>query len=368
MQQATVNLFADMGAQPATLQSGLVAATHVDRPRRRRRRSSRRRRPARPSRSGTPVTVTGTASDTGGGHVGGVEVSTDGGATWHPAAGTTSWTYTWTVDRLRRRCTSGPARSTTAATSRRPAAGVAVTVGLPVPLCARRTRLPGTPASGDSAAVEVGVKFQSSQSGWITGDSLLQGLDATPAPTSGASGRAAGTLLASCDRSPARRAIGLAGGAASTYPVAVNAGHDVRRVVLRAQRALRRSTSNYFGRPRHDAALHRARRTAPPAATASTRTARRRASRPHATARATTGSTSSSATVQPADTRPPTRRVDDPGRRRRSSTDAQADVVATFSEAIDAGDGERVDGRAPRRLGRARALDCALRRADAKRT
>ena len=30
MQQATVNLFADMGAQPATLTSGLVAAADVD--------------------------------------------------------------------------------------------------------------------------------------------------------------------------------------------------------------------------------------------------------------------------------------------------------------------------------------------------
>ena len=40
MQQATVNLLADMGAQPATLQSGLVAATAVDRHRRRRRRRS----------------------------------------------------------------------------------------------------------------------------------------------------------------------------------------------------------------------------------------------------------------------------------------------------------------------------------------
>ena len=41
------------------------------------------------------VTVTGTASDSGGGVVAGVEVSTDGGTTWHPATGTTSWTYSW---------------------------------------------------------------------------------------------------------------------------------------------------------------------------------------------------------------------------------------------------------------------------------
>src|SRR5207244_2842210 len=32
----------------------------------------------------------------GGGRGAGVEVSTDGGATWHPAVGRASWTYTWT--------------------------------------------------------------------------------------------------------------------------------------------------------------------------------------------------------------------------------------------------------------------------------
>ncbi|MCC7372260.1 MAG: Ig-like domain-containing protein [Chloroflexi bacterium] len=42
----------------------------------------------------TPYSVTGTASDTGSG-VQKVEVSTDGGATWNNATGTTSWTYSW---------------------------------------------------------------------------------------------------------------------------------------------------------------------------------------------------------------------------------------------------------------------------------
>ena len=37
--------------------------------------------------------VTGTASDTGGGIVAGVEVSVDEGRTWHPADGTTKWRY-----------------------------------------------------------------------------------------------------------------------------------------------------------------------------------------------------------------------------------------------------------------------------------
>ena len=45
---------------------------------------------------GQTVTITGTASDVGG-RVAGIEVSTDGGATWHPATGTTNWSYTWTA-------------------------------------------------------------------------------------------------------------------------------------------------------------------------------------------------------------------------------------------------------------------------------
>ncbi len=93
MQQATVNLFADMGAQPDTLQAGLVtasASTDVTAP------TATITAPAGGSsiQTGTPVTITGTASDVGG-QVGGVEVSTDGGATWHPASGRGSWSYAW---------------------------------------------------------------------------------------------------------------------------------------------------------------------------------------------------------------------------------------------------------------------------------
>ena len=39
------------------------------------------------------ATITGTASDTGGGVVAGVEVSLDGGETWHPARGRADWSY-----------------------------------------------------------------------------------------------------------------------------------------------------------------------------------------------------------------------------------------------------------------------------------
>ena len=100
MQQATVNLFADMGAQPATLISGLTPATA----------STDTTAPTStitsPSAGATCRTVRpspspGPPTDAGGGVVAGVEVSTDGGTTWHPvttmsAANTSvTWSYSW---------------------------------------------------------------------------------------------------------------------------------------------------------------------------------------------------------------------------------------------------------------------------------
>jgi hypothetical protein len=46
-------------------------------------------------RTGTTISITGLARDSGGGTVARVEVSVDGGATWNPATGTTSWSYNW---------------------------------------------------------------------------------------------------------------------------------------------------------------------------------------------------------------------------------------------------------------------------------
>jgi hypothetical protein len=93
MQQATVNLFADMGVQPVTLQGGLLTATQSTDtvpP------SSTITSPTSGTqvRVGTSVNITGTAADTGG-LIGGVEVSVDGGTTWHPTTGRASWTYAW---------------------------------------------------------------------------------------------------------------------------------------------------------------------------------------------------------------------------------------------------------------------------------
>src|SRR6266849_3628410 len=101
MQQATVNLFADMGVQPSTLLRGLVpatASTDTTPPRS----TITSPAPGTMVTAGSQVTVSGTAQDFGGGVVGGVEVSVDGGATWHPAAGRENWSYVFTA------ATSGP--------------------------------------------------------------------------------------------------------------------------------------------------------------------------------------------------------------------------------------------------------------------
>jgi WD40 repeat protein len=93
MQQATVNLFADTGVQPSSLQTGLTiatASTDAIVP------SSTIASPTAGSTVplGSTVTINGTATDTGG-QIGGVEVSVDGGATWHAATGRSNWTYSW---------------------------------------------------------------------------------------------------------------------------------------------------------------------------------------------------------------------------------------------------------------------------------
>jgi hypothetical protein len=96
MQQATVNLFADMGVQPATLQANLVpatASTDTIAP------TSAITFPQSNSivQTNSSIVIQGTATDNGGGIVAGVEVSTDGGTTWHPAVmgQNGAWTYTW---------------------------------------------------------------------------------------------------------------------------------------------------------------------------------------------------------------------------------------------------------------------------------
>jgi hypothetical protein len=171
MQQATVNLFADMGAQPDTLQVDLVgatASTDTDPP------SSQISSPLDGSNveSGQPITITGTASDpsgeSGGGHVGSVEVSTDGGATWHPAQGRDNWTYSWTPGATG----SGTIKTRAADDSgnlETPGTGVTVNVIPRTCPCSIWADSFTGPQENDSNAVEVGVKFRSDEAGFITG-------------------------------------------------------------------------------------------------------------------------------------------------------------------------------------------------------
>ena len=94
MQQATANLLADMGVQGASLQAGLerpAASTDAIAP------TATIDGPATFAVSaGVARTIEGGATDYGGGRVGAVEVSTDGGQSWRPASGRERWSYTWT--------------------------------------------------------------------------------------------------------------------------------------------------------------------------------------------------------------------------------------------------------------------------------
>ncbi|WP_298231779.1 N,N-dimethylformamidase beta subunit family domain-containing protein [uncultured Azohydromonas sp.] len=196
MRQATVNLFADMGVQPATLQSPLVAATastDTTAP------TVNITAPANGANvpSGSSVTVTGTASDTGG-VVGAVEVSTNNGATWRPASGRGNWSYTWTPTGsgtatilVRAVDDSGNIQSTPASRS--------VTVGAATCPCSAWPAS-ATPAvasnTSDTAIVNLGMKFRVTQNGRITGVRFYKGSGNTGTHV-GALWTASGTLLAS---------------------------------------------------------------------------------------------------------------------------------------------------------------------------
>ena len=181
VRQATVNLFADMGAQPATLQSDLSAAsasTDTAAP------SSTISAPADGATvpAGQPLTVSGTATDGGGGKVGGVEISTDNGTSWHPTIGRGSWSYTFTPGSngtltIRTRATDDSLRIET------PSAGRTITIGTGTPpppgTCPctiwPSTATPAVASDPDSTGIEVGVKFRANQAGFISGIRFYKG-------------------------------------------------------------------------------------------------------------------------------------------------------------------------------------------------
>jgi hypothetical protein len=167
MRQATVNVLADLGAQPVTLQPGLVRA--------------------QPSTDDTPpsttiaptvgmrvvvggrATVTGTATDRGG-RVAAVDVSVDGGHTWRRATGRENWTYSWV-----------PTTTGTPSIEAR-AVDDSANLGLPVVMagpdvlarscpCAlwSTSLVPAKPDAGATGPHELGVKFESDVDGDVVG-------------------------------------------------------------------------------------------------------------------------------------------------------------------------------------------------------
>ena len=172
MQQAMINLFADMGVQPASIQTGLTAATastDVTPP------VTKFTSPATGANftSLSPISFSGTATDVGG-VVAGVEISFDGGATWAAATGTSSWTYSWTpvgngtfTVIVRGIDDSGNYTATAASPS------IAITVNATAQTCPCNlfgTSAPTVTVGNDnSGGIVVGTKFRSALNGVITG-------------------------------------------------------------------------------------------------------------------------------------------------------------------------------------------------------
>lgn len=190
IQQAMVNLLADMGVQPGALQAGLIAAaksTDTTPP------TSTISTPSTGSsfKEGQPVTISGTASDTGG-RVAGVEVSVDGGTTWYKASGTTNWSFTWNA-------TGGPHTIIAIATddslnTGTPQAGKNINVVGSSNLFGS-TVVPESNTYSDSS-VELGIKFSATTSGTVTGIRFWKNLINTGTHV-GNLWTSTGTLLAS---------------------------------------------------------------------------------------------------------------------------------------------------------------------------
>lgn len=282
MQQAQVNLFADMGVQPTTLMSGLVAAT----------KSTDTAGPtvsvtnpsgATSKANGSSVTVSGTASDAAG-KVAGVEVSTDG-STWHPASGTTSWTYSYVqhgtgTGTIRVRAVDDSANIGAVTSRAVTITGTATVFGAEVPK---------TADSGDVDPATLGLRFTPTADGFVQGVRFYKSAGNT-GPHTGALWSVDGRQLAT---------VAFANETASGWqtatfgaPVAVTAGTTY--VVSYTTTTGRYSAADWFwSSAGYDAAPLKVAggfRRRPPGSTAPPA-----ASRPTATARTTTTSTPSTA-------------------------------------------------------------------------
>ncbi|UVD60626.1 DUF4082 domain-containing protein (plasmid) [Rhizobium sp. Pop5] len=174
VQQAMVNMFADMGIQPTTLDASLVLATQ----------STDTLKPTSSVTSpivgasfleGQHVTITGTAQDFGGGIVAGVEVSTDGGQHWFKASGRESWSYNWVVQ------ASGTYTIMSRAVDdsvnmEAPSSGKQVTVTLPATTGLwTLAEKPATEVAIDRDPVELGLRFQTTTAGLVEGIRFYKG-------------------------------------------------------------------------------------------------------------------------------------------------------------------------------------------------
>ncbi|KQV16529.1 Mo-co oxidoreductase dimerization domain protein [Rhizobium sp. Root1203] len=174
VQQAMVNMFADMGIQPTTLVASLALAAQ----------STDTLKPTSSITSptvggsfleGQHVTITGTAQDFGGGIIAGVEISTDGGQRWYKATGKETWSYNWVVQAsgtytIMSRAVDDSVNMET------PSTGKQVTVNLPT--TASLWTLAATPATEtaiDRDGVELGVRFQSTTGGSVQGIRFYKG-------------------------------------------------------------------------------------------------------------------------------------------------------------------------------------------------
>ncbi|NUL48816.1 DUF4082 domain-containing protein [Cellulosimicrobium funkei] len=172
MQQAQVNLFADMGVQPETLMDGLVpaeASTDTTPPT-----VQVTDAPTGPVPHGEEVTLSGTATDGTGpesGVVAGVEFSLDAGATWMAAEGTADWTLSYLQPGLDEHTVLVRAIDDNA---NYPSNATRVTTTVEGPYSAFGQQVPETPDTGDPQGVELGLRFSPTVDGTVTGVRFYQ--------------------------------------------------------------------------------------------------------------------------------------------------------------------------------------------------
>ena len=350
MQQATVNLLADMGAQPATLQAGLVAGDGVDRHDAADRRRSRPAGAARRVAAGSAVTITGTAARRrrrrsaasrsrptaarpGAGH-GPRELDLHLDAA---AAGTVT---------LKPRAVDDSGNLETPPARRRPST-VGPAQALPVQHLDDATVARRSPAMNDTSAVELGVKFRTDVDGFVTGSASTRARRNT--------GTHIGHLWTSGRHAPRRPAtftgeigVGLAGGAvrdagrdrraSTTYVASYHTPSGTTRSTAATSRApastTRRCTRSRDG---DDGAERRLPATAPSGLP-----------RPRRSRRRTTGSTSCSRRDRPGHDGPD-RPSTSPAAGAHAASRPRRDVTADVQRADRRGHASTSDVRAARR-------------------